>query len=155
MMSMTWNRFVQLIRNPDCQLVLVLVVVLFSRVPFLNAGYGVNVDAWRVARVAREIATTGQYSVSRFPGYPIQEIVCSWFWRGGPLASNALTALLSAVAVTAFVAIGRKLHYRNTWLSGLALAATPIFFVSSVCSKDYMWALAFVLLAILCSLHDW
>lgn len=78
MMSMTRNRFVQPARNPHCQLALVLVVVLFSRLPFLDAGYGVNADAWRVARAAHEIATTGQYSVSRFPGYPIQEIVCLW-----------------------------------------------------------------------------
>jgi hypothetical protein len=152
MMSMTWNRFVRLIRNPDCQLALVLVVVLFSRVPFLDAGYGVNVDAWRVARVAREIATTGQYSVSRFPGYPVQEIVCSWFWRGGPVALNGLTAFFSLVAVAAFMWISRKLRCRDAWLAGLALAVTPIFFVSSACAKDYIWALAFVLLSVLCAL---
>ena len=154
MTSLAHDWLLRLRRNPQWQLPLLFIVVLLSRLPFLAAGYGVNVDAWRVARAAREIATTGEYSVSRFPGYPVQEIVCSWFWRGGPLALNALTALLSAVAVTAFVAIGRKLHHRNAWLGGLALAATPIFFVCSVCSKDYMWALAFILLSILCSLHD-
>jgi hypothetical protein len=35
-----------------------------------------NVDAWRVARVARQLSETGLYEVSRFPGYPVQEIVC-------------------------------------------------------------------------------
>ena len=129
-------------------------LVFLSRVPFIDAGYGANVDAWRVARVAREIAMTGQYSVSRFPGYPVQEIVCSWFWKGGAVTLNMLTATLSAVAATAFAAIARKLQCRDWWLSGLALAATPIFFVSSVCSKDYMWAIAFVLLAILSALYQ-
>ena len=61
-------------------------IVALSRVPFLDEGYGVNFDAWRVARVARQIAVTGVYEVSRFPGYPFQEIVCSWFWRGEALA---------------------------------------------------------------------
>ncbi|MEP6604139.1 MAG: hypothetical protein ABJB69_09345 [Spartobacteria bacterium] len=73
------------------------------------------------------MAVTGEYSVSRFPGYPVQEIVCSWIWHGGPLALNGLTALLSAVAVTAFAALARKLGCRDWFLGGLALAATPIF----------------------------
>ncbi|MEP6937397.1 MAG: hypothetical protein ABI871_04945, partial [Chthoniobacterales bacterium] len=60
--------------------ILMLVGVALSRLPFLDAGYGVNVDAWRVARAARHIAQTGEYEASRFPGYPVHEIVCSWFW---------------------------------------------------------------------------
>jgi len=128
-------------------------LVLISRLPFLDAGYGISPDAWRVARAAREIATTGEYTVSRFPGYPIQEITCALFWRGGPCALNALTAVFSAVAATAFAAIVRKLGCRDWFLAGLALAATPIFFVSSVCSKDYMWGLAFALLSLLGALN--
>ena len=128
-------------------------LVLLSRLPFLDAGYGLNIDAWRVARAAREIATTGEYSVSRFPGYPLQEITCALFWRGGPCALNALTAIFSAVAATAFAVIVRRLGCRDWFLAGLALAATPIFFVSSVCSKDYMWGLAFVLLSLLSALN--
>jgi len=128
-------------------------LVFISRLPFLDAGYGLNIDAWRVARVARDIATTGQYSVSRFPGYPLQEIVCAFFWQGGPRALNGLSAVFAAIAATAFGAISRKLGCRDWFIAGLALAATPIFFVSSVCSKDYIWALAFVLLSFLCALN--
>jgi hypothetical protein len=140
-------------RSPRLQLTLLFAVVLLSRLPFLDAGYGVHVDAWRVARVAREVAMTGEYSVSRFPGYPLQEIVCSWFWQGGPIILNGLSALFSAAAATAFAEIARKLQCRHWWLAGLALAATPIFFISSVCSKDFVWAIAFVLLSVLASLH--
>ena len=142
------------LRDPHWQLTIVFLIVLVSRLPFLDAGYGVNVDAWRVALTAREIAVTGDYSVSRFPGYPIQEIVCSWFWRGGPFALNALSAIFSAIAATAFAAIARKLHGRDAFLAALAFAATPILFISSVSSKDYVWAIAFILLAILSALHQ-
>ena len=142
------------LRNPEWQLSIVFLVVLLSRLPFLDAGYGVNVDAWRVALRAREIAITGDYSVSRFPGYPIQEIVCSWFWRGGPFALNGLSAIFSAIAATAFAAIARELDGRDSLLAALAFAATPILFISSVSSKDYIWAVAFVLLAILSALHQ-
>jgi len=140
--------------RPHWQLIIVFLVVLLSRLPFLDAGYGANVDAWRVALTAREIAVTGDYSVSRFPGYPIQEIVCSWFWRGGPFALNALSAIFSAIAATAFAAIARKLDGRDAFLAALAFAATPILFISSVSSKDYVWAIAFILLAILSALHQ-
>jgi hypothetical protein len=128
-------------------------IVLFSRLPFLDAGYGVNIDAWRIARAAREIATTGQYSVSRFPGYPVQEIISALFWRGDAWALNALSALFGAIAAVAFAAIARQLGCRDWFLGGLALAATPIVFVSSVCSKDYVWALAFILLSFLSALN--
>jgi hypothetical protein len=142
-----------LLRDPRWQLAIMFMLVLVSRLPFLDAGYGVNTDAWRMAKAAREIATTGEYSISRFPGYPVQEIVCSWFWRGGPFALNALSTLFSAIAVTAFAAIIRKFNRRDWLLSALALAATPIFFISSVTAKDYVWALAFVLLAFLSALQ--
>jgi hypothetical protein len=45
-------------------MVLLFVLVFISRLLFLNAGYGANVDAWRVARAAYDIATTGEYSTS-------------------------------------------------------------------------------------------
>ena len=128
-------------------------LVLLSRLPFLDAGYGVSPDAWRVARVAREISASGEYAVSRFPGYPLQEIICSVFWRGGPSALNGLSAFFSAIAATVFAAIIRKLGCPDWFLAGLAVAMTPIFFVSSVSSKDYIWALAFVLLSVLCALN--
>jgi hypothetical protein len=54
---------------------LALAAVALSRLAFLTPGYGVNVDAWRVARVARQLSETGIYEVSRFPGYPVQEIL--------------------------------------------------------------------------------
>jgi len=147
------DRF-SVLRDPPWQLAIVFLVVLLSRLPFLDAGYGVNVDAWRVALRAREIAITGDYSVSRFPGYPIQEIVCSWFWRGGPFALNALSSIFSAIAATVFAAIARELGSRDSLLAALAFAATPILFISSVSSKDYVWAVAFLLLAILSALHQ-
>ncbi len=126
---------------------LLIVLIALSRVPFLNAGYGVENDAWRVARVARSISQTGTYEVSRFPGYPMHEIVSSWFWEGGPAALNALSALLGLVACFAAWQVARRLQARDALLLVAALAATPVFFVSSVTTKDYVWALAFTWLA--------
>lgn len=154
MTRVTPPEFRDVLKQPLWQFASLFVLVFCSRLPFLDAGYGVNVDAWRVARVARDIAISGQYLVSRFPGYPVQEIVCSWFWKGGPVALNLLTTVWSAIAATVFAGIARKLRCRDWWLSGLALAALPVFFVNSVCTKDYVWALALFLLSVFAALHD-
>jgi hypothetical protein len=128
--------------------VLLLAVVACSRLPFLDAGYGNNIDAWRVAGAARHLAETGEYEVSRFPGYPLHEIVCSLFRQGGPRALNALSAVFGLAATVAFWLIARRLGCRDATLLALAFAATPVVFVNSVSSKDYIWAIAFVLWAI-------
>jgi Dolichyl-phosphate-mannose-protein mannosyltransferase len=122
---------------------IVFLLIAASRLPFLTAGYGINADAWRVANVARVIAQTGVYEVSRFPGYPVQEIVSSWLWRGGPEALNGLSAVMSVLACVATWQVARRLHCRDPLLLIAALAATPILFVSSVTSKDYVCSLAF------------
>ena len=129
-------------------LIVALIAVVASRWPFLDAGYGTSPDAWRVADAARHIAQTGQYEASRLPGYPLHEIVCSLFWQGGPIALNGLSAAMSLAAALAVWLIARQLGCRDAALCALAFAATPVVFINSVSSKDYVWATAFVLWAV-------
>ncbi|MEO5720840.1 MAG: glycosyltransferase family 39 protein, partial [Chthoniobacterales bacterium] len=124
-----------------------------SRVPFLSAGYGENVDAWRVARAARQIAQTHVYEVSRFPGYPVHEITCAFVRSFGAVGLNALSAVFSVAAVIAAWLVARRLECRDAFLLALALAATPVFFLNSVTAKDYVWAIAFVLWAFYAALE--
>lgn len=127
---------------------LVASLVFLTRLPFLGPGYGTDPDAWRVAWAARVLATTGHYEASRFPGYPIQEIVSSLIWKGGPLALNGLTALLSAVGAGFFALTMRRLGSRDDALAALALASTPAIFLASVTAMDYAWALGAALAAL-------
>ncbi len=132
---------------------LVALTVFVTRLPFLNAGYGLDPDAWRVAKAARIIASERSYSVSRLPGYPIHEIVSALLWRGGPLALNAATAIMSGVAVAFFGLSICALGYRDHLAACAALAMTPVVFLGSVEAKDHLWELAFVmgsLYALLC-----
>ncbi len=130
----------------------VLCFSFLSRVPFLGTGYGNDPDAWGLAVAARHIAATGEYVASRLPGYPVQELACSLLYRGGPIALNAVTALLSAVAVGFFMCSVRRLGSRQHLWAGLALAMTPVIFVNSTNSMDYVWALAFILAGHHCAL---
>lgn len=120
-------------------------VVFLSRLPFISAGYGIDPDAWRVVNSARTIAATREYTASRLPGYPVQEIVCSFFADRGPSYFNGVTALLSAAGVGMFVLSLRRIGARDPLLTGLALAGIPVVYINSVNSLDNLWALSFIL----------
>lgn len=124
-------------------LLAIAALVFASRVPFLLPGYGHEPDGWRVAAVARRIAMTGEYSVSRFPGYPIHELSSALLWQGGPLALNGASALMSTLAAIVFAATLKLLGCRDRWLATLAMAFTPVIFIASTVAKDYVWGLAF------------
>jgi hypothetical protein len=124
-------------------------VVLLTRLPFLGPGAGNDTDGWYLVNAAREIAATGRYTTSRFPGYPIQEWLASLVARagGGPVAMNALSALAAVGAAFAFVRLLRRLGARDAALAALAFVCVPAAWVASVSAMDYLFALAFVLAA--------
>ena len=134
-------------------LALLCLAVVLTRLPFLGAGYGEHADNWRIALAARHIAETGVYEASRFPGYPIQEYVCSWFWKTGPVGFNLLDALFCTAAALFFALICIEYGVGDWWLAGIALAFVPVLYVNSVSSKDFPWALAFLLAAWWCALR--
>jgi hypothetical protein len=127
---------------------LLALVVALSRVPFLGGGYGTDTDGWKLARAAREIATTGHYAPSRLPGFPLQEYVCALVWRGGPTALNGLSALFGTAAAALLYRAFRRLGLRDAWLAALAFAFVPAVYVGSVAAMDYLWAMAFLLAAL-------
>ncbi len=123
-------------------------LTLASRLPFIGPGYGLDADAWRVAWSARTFATTGHYEVSRFPGYPLQELGCALLWRGGPYALCGATALLSALAAGFFCLCLRRLGSRHAVLAALAMASVPAIYIASVQALDLPWGLALALAAL-------
>jgi hypothetical protein len=134
-------------------LAFLFLAVLLTRLPFLGAGYGLHADNWRIALAARHISQTGVYEYSRAPGYPIQEYVCSWFWKTGPFGLNFLDALFCAGAALAFAMVCIEYGVGDWWLAGLTLAFVPVLYVNSVSSKDFPWALALLLASWWCALR--
>lgn len=131
--------------NEILTLAVLAFITFLSRLPFLNNGFGYDPDAWRIMRSAHLMAATGTYRVSRFPGYPLVEIVYSWLWPSSPFVTNGLTAVMSVIAVSFFALICKHLGSKDYFIAGLALAFTPIIFINSTNSMEYMWALAFIL----------
>jgi hypothetical protein len=124
-------------------------LALLCRLPFLDAGYGEEFDAWSNVLNARLIAETGVYEVSRLPGHPLQEILYTGLWSLNQSAFffNLWTALISALAVWAFYQILLLHQVERLWQWTLAFNFIPVFFVASTSSIDYNFALAFILLA--------
>ena len=129
---------------------IIAAVVFLSRVPFIDAGYGIDPDAWRVANSSHVISAKHEYMASRLPGNPLQEITYSFFWNKQPVFFNITTAFLSGMGIAFFGLTLKKIGSRDSILTALALACTPVVYINSVNSMDYMWALSFVLGSLYC-----
>ena len=135
-----------ILNNQRTGLYILVFVILVSRIPFLSTGYGSEPDAWRLANVSRNISVNNEYRhMSRYPGHPVQELFCSLIWKGGPVALNGVTALLSSIAFLLFSLMLKKIKIDNYLLLTYAFAFTPVIYINSINSMDYMWALSFVL----------
>jgi hypothetical protein len=123
-------------------LALLACAVLLTRLPWIGSGYGSDPDGYRVVIVARQIAHSGVYEASRLPGFPVYEYLTALSASAAPWVSNAVTALLSVAAFVFFALIARELGVRQYLLIALAFALTPVVFLSSCCTMDYIPALA-------------
>ena len=121
--------------------------VLASHLPFLGPGYGTDSDCWKLADGLREMITTGRYTASRLPGYPVMEVLSVPFQPLGPVAINALSALAAAACAWLLARILARHGVREAWLGGAAFAFVPAAFIAGTSSIDYLWAIAFALAA--------
>lgn len=129
-------------------------LILLTRVPFIFSGFGTDEDSWGVALTALNIHDTFQYEVSRFPGFPVHEIISALFIPGGAVALNFLTAIMSALAVLFFVCALQQMRFRYPYLAGIAFASTPVVFLHSTDTIDYVWAMSFLMLSFLLILQN-
>jgi hypothetical protein len=127
---------------------LLLLLVAASRVPFIWSGYGSDADAWRVAVTAHHLVDTGEYRVSRFPGFPLYEILVTPFVAAGGFAlSNATSIAAMLFILLVWRAILRRTSHHATLLM-ICLAFTPVLWKNSTVTMDYLWSLLFVLLSL-------
>lgn len=118
---------------------------VLSRAPLLDNGYGTKPDAWRIALSGYWLWEHGQFYPSRLPGYPIPELSYAAVFKGGWVATNSLTVLVSLVGVWFFAGIVRRLRLPNPALLTVGFAFTPLLWINSMNTMDYTWALTFIL----------
>jgi hypothetical protein len=127
------------------QYLLLVIIVLLSRLPFLFNGFGLDGDSWSVAITAKYFHDTGIYQASRLPGFPVHEFLCSALIGFGAFGLNMLSAVFSALAVLFFALILRTLRFRFAFFAALTFSLVPVFFIYSTTTIDYVIAIAFVL----------
>ncbi len=125
-----------------------------ARVPWVDHGYGTDPDAWRVALSATYLRDHADYTPSRLPGYPLHEFISSAFVRQGWVWTNLSTVAISLAGVLIFAALARKLELPHRGVLVIAFAFTPLLWINSTTTMDYMWALTFVMGAYLALLYD-
>ena len=115
-----------------------------------SGSYGLDTDAWRLARSATELWNEGIYERSRPPGNPVVEIGLSLVTpHFGPLGGNLLSAALGLFAIWCFDRLLRQLHVPLPALAALALALSPVMVINTANTMDYAWALAATMAATL------
>lgn len=133
--------------NVTFQFAFLGLVVLLSRLPFLWAGFGAEEDSWLLALTAKNMALSGNYEMSRAPGHPLQEYLYALLYNNGldPFITNLMSAIASVVATVFFALAIRQLGLKHYLFAGFAFAFTPVIYISSTYTIDYMLALAFVM----------
>jgi hypothetical protein len=121
---------------------LAALAVLLTRLPWIGSGYGSDPDGYRVVIVARQIARGAGYEASRLPGFPAYEYLTALSAWAAPWVSNLVTALFSVATFVFFALILRELGVRRYLLIALGFAMTPVLYLSSCSTMDYIPAVA-------------
>ncbi|UCD05429.1 MAG: hypothetical protein JSV98_10015 [candidate division WOR-3 bacterium] len=118
---------------------------ILVRFPMLFLGFGLDPDAWRIANSAYDLRYHFEYHASRFPGYPLPEITNSLLINFGWVATNGLTMMLSLISVLAFAYLLKENKTDKKGLLTLTYAFTPLLWINSTNSMDYMWGLSLLI----------
>ncbi len=126
---------------------LVVLLVFATRLPFIGFGYGYDDDAWRVMNAARTLSQSGEYHPTRYTGFPIMEFLYSLLWGKPPTIVVLLTVLVTSLGLGILGVTLVRLDLPNVVPLCLAIACTPVIYIASTTSMDYLWALMFMLFA--------
>ena len=122
-------------------------LVLVSRIPFLDAGYGVEEDSWGIAVAAYNTRMTGVFEASRLPGHPFNEMFYVAMWGLNSWWFNFSSALMSVLLFVCSFKILEHYKVKDEWLASLAIVFVPVVYVNSTCTVDYLWSVTFIVAA--------
>ncbi len=131
-------------------LAVLLFIVIISRIPLLVGGFGADGDGWRVAKSSLTLWNTGEYNISRFPGFPAYEILqAPLIGLGGSFASNSATLIVFIISLVIFRKIITQWNIPNANILVVTYAFLPILWKNSALTMDYVWGLCGILAALL------
>lgn len=127
-------------RVPILVAILLCLLIIASRLPLLPLGFGVDDDAWYMAAAADRLATSGEYTMSRVPGYPTAELwyaAALWTFGASPAVGNGAATVAGLLAVLALALTLREAPAWVMLLGAGALAFHPAFWIASATTLDF------------------
>jgi hypothetical protein len=121
--------------------VVILLVGVLARLPFLWHGFGGHPDEWLVIRSGLDFWLHGTYFPSRpAPGFPFDEILMGGLaWLGGATACAAAATLASLVTLVYMRGLAPLYGIRNSFWLVLAFSFEPWIWSSGTHALDYIW----------------
>jgi len=131
-------------------------VLVITLLPLLFFGPGNDLDVGNIFRSGRSITRHFHYRPSRAPGAPVHETIVGLLDRlGGPLLTNLASLVMAIVLAVALFALLRREGVRRAGLLAVPLVVlNPWFLIAATSTTDYLFALAFVVLAALAMRRD-
>ncbi|UHO39517.1 hypothetical protein H5J24_05335 [Chryseobacterium capnotolerans] len=133
--------------------IMIIVIVLLSRLPFIFNSLGTDLDAWREVYTGKVLHEDHIYDVSRFPGYPFPEFLYSLVYQYPYWVINLLSVAFTAGCSLYLFKILNLLKIKHSFLIALAFPFVPIIYLSSTVAMEYNWSLFFLLGCVYYLLH--
>ncbi len=127
------------------QLLVLVLITMITRIPFIFDGYGVEEDSWGLVVNAYEMHSNGHYVASRFPGHPLQEYIYFLIYDAPAWLYNSLSLIASIIAVAYFFKALKKIQLQGAFYIALLFCLTPVFYIAGTYTIDFAWTIAFVM----------
>ncbi len=129
----------------------IAIVYVISRSLFLSLGYGLDDDAWLVARAADILSSGGGYVASRLPGYPSVELIFGGLFGmfgTSVVLGNLAASVAGLVAVLGiWILLDGEVSESVRVFSAVAVAFHAAMWKASVTTLDPIFGTAFLVLS--------
>jgi len=122
--------------------------IAYAAISLRAPGAGVDPDAWRIILAGLRWQQSGDYVPSRPPGFPVVEALAALTSPLGMNALKLLTAAAGAACVSLTYLLAATYSRRGALLAAMLFGCCPALVIASTSTMDYVWALAFTLLAL-------
>ncbi len=138
----------------DSRNIIIIVLAGLAALPLCFNSFGTDLDGWRMIMSGITLAEKGIYVPSRFPGYPVPELLFAGFAYTGtasilPYFSNIVVLLLSIATALIFCTLLKESGINNRLFPALSLLFTPVYLINATAPMDYNIALFFLTASVL------
>ncbi|MFP3835476.1 hypothetical protein [Chryseobacterium sp. SIMBA_028] len=128
--------------------IIITLVVVLSRLPFIFNSLGSDLDAWREVYTGKVWHEEHVYNVSRFPGYPFSEFIYSLVYDRPYWYINLLSVLFTVGCCLFFFRILEFFKIKLSFFISIVFAFIPIIYINSTVAMEYNWSLFFLLASV-------